>query len=314
MDTSERLLRLLSLLQARREWSGPELAERLGVTTRTVRRDVDRLRNLGYPVDAAPGVTGGYQLGAGASLPPLLLDDDEAIAVAVALGASATGGVRGIEDSAVAALSKIDRLLPPPLRTRVRALHATTERLVSRTDDVDAELLVTLSQAAAERDRVVLAYTDRDGRDSERRLEPYKLVATNRRWYLVAFDVDRGAWRTLRVDRASSVRRTGHRFTRAEEPDATAMVSSAIAVAPYRYTAVVSIGAPADEVAQRVPPTVALVEADGTEHAILTTGADDLANIAGHLVALGLPFEVREPPELRDRMRSLGEHLTESHQ
>ncbi len=313
LDTSARLLRLLSLLQSRPDWSGPELADRLEVTTRTVRRDVDRLRQLGYPVDATHGPEGGYRLGSGASLPPLLLDDDEATAVAVALGATARGAVRGMEEPALAALAKLDRLLPPRLRVRVGALRSATVQLGGGDGDVDGEVLVTAAQACAGMERLVLDYTDRDGNDTERRIEPHRLVSTGRRWYLVALDLDRRAWRTFRVDRISAATRTGHRFRHDDPPDAAALVSEALAVAPYRYTAVVRIAATADEVRARVPPTVGVVEADGDDAAVLTTGSDDLDSIAGHLVQLGLPFEALEPPELRDLLRRTATSLAAAH-
>jgi predicted DNA-binding transcriptional regulator YafY len=315
LDTSARLLRLLSLLQSRPDWGGPELADRLGVTTRTVRRDVDRLRQLGYPVDAAPGADGGYRLGTGASLPPLLLDDDEATAVAVALGASTGGAVRGIEEPALAALAKLDRLLPPHLRGRVQALREATVQLPGRTDDhVDADVLVTAAQACAGQERLVLTYEDREGRASERRIEPHRLVATGRRWYLVCFDLDRRDWRTFRVDRISAIARTGHRFRYEDPPpDAARLVSEALAIGGYRYTAVVRIDAPAAVVRRRVPATVGVVEDDGPERSVLTTGGDDLPYLAAHLVELDLPLEVLGPPELREFVRRVARRLSRAH-
>ena len=311
LDTSARLLQLLSFLQARPDWTGPELAERLGVTTRTVRRDVDRLRQLGYPVDAAPSATGGYRLASGASLPPLLLDDEEATAIAVALSAGAGGAVAGIEEPALAALAKLDRVLPPRLKQRAAALRASTVQL-GAVGDVDATALVTLAQACAAQERVTFAYRARDDVLSARRVEPYRLVSTGRRWYLVALDLDRADWRTFRVDRAESVVRTGHRFHLDDPPDAAAMVSRSVAVAPYRYVARVRIDAPAALVASRVPPTVGVVEDEGGG-AVLTTGSDHLESIAGHLVGLGFPFEVEEPPELREHLAGLGAELTARH-
>ena len=180
--TSARLLRLLSLLQRRPYWGGPELADRLGVTTRTVRRDVQRLRDLGYPVDSVPGEGGGYELGVGGALPPLLLDDDEATAIAVSLGLSTGNAVRGIEGPALAALAKLDRLLPPRLRARVDAVRSATVTLGPPEDAVDADLLVAVAQACDGHERIVASYRDRSGVSSERRLEPYSLVATGRRW------------------------------------------------------------------------------------------------------------------------------------
>jgi predicted DNA-binding transcriptional regulator YafY len=315
MTTSARLLRLLSLLQARPWWSGPELAQRLEVTTRTVRRDVQRLRDLGYPVDGAPGEAGGYRLGTGGDLPPLLLDDDEATAVAVALAVSTTGAVRGLEEPALAALAKLDRLLPPRLRERVDAVRRATVTLTGDApaggDGVDAELLVTLAQACAGDERVEVAYEDRDGHRTARRLEPYRLVATGRRWYLVAHDVDRRAWRTFRVDRIGSVRRTGHRFVPDPgAPDAAALVQEATTTAPYRYQARIDFPTTSRaDLARRVPPTVGAVRARRGGGCTLTTGSDRLEALAGHLVALGLDFEVLEPPELRHHLREVATRL-----
>lgn len=304
---------MLSLLQRRPRWTGPELADRLGVTTRTVRRDVDRLRGLGYPVDASPGVDGGYRLAIGAELPPLLLDDDEATAVAVALGVSTGGAVEGIEESALAALAKLDRVLPARLRGRVAVLRASVVTLAPATDEVGSDLLVTLAHACDGHERVALTYRDRDGVATQRRVEPHRLVSTGRRWYLVADDVDRQAWRTFRVDRIQVARLTGHRFTpSAELPDAAALVGEAITTAPYRHRAVVTFAAPADELRARIPPTVGVVEAHGSGSR-LTIGADHLSSLAGHLVALDLPFEVLEPPELRDLLRRVGTALVIAH-
>ena len=316
MTTSARLLRLLSLLQSRPYWGGPELAERLGVTTRTVRRDVTRLRELGYPVDAAPGEAGGYRLGNGADLPPLLLDDDEATAVAVALGVTTGGAVRGIEEPALAALAKLDRLLPPRLRSRVDALRTSTTTQAPTADAVDAEVLVQLAQGCDGHERVVIDYTDRDGRTSERRLEPYRLVATGRRWYLLAMDVDRADWRTFRVDRVAGARRTGHRFVPVPDPpDPATTVSEAISTAPYRYHAVIAFPwTSRDDLARRVPATVGTIRRAprGRTGCVLRTGADSLDALAGHLVALGLDFEVEAPAELQAHLADVAARLSRS--
>lgn len=309
--TSGRLLRLLSLLQSRPYWSGPELADRLAVTIRTVRRDVRRLRELGYPVDASPGESGGYRLGTGGALPPLLLDDDEATAIAVALGLSTGGAVRGIEEPALAALAKLDRLLPPRLRSRAAAMHAATVTLVPPANVVDADVLVTLAQACDGHERALMTYEDREGRASERRLEPYKLVATGRRWYLLARDVGRDDWRTFRVDRVGHARRTGHRFCpEPDPPDAATMVGEAITTAPYRYHATVAFPATAPEdLARRLPPTAGVIRADGQAGSVLTTGANDLDALAGHLVGLGLDFDVHGPVEFRRHVQTVALRL-----
>jgi predicted DNA-binding transcriptional regulator YafY len=310
-DTAGRLLRLLSLLQQRTDWSGPELAERLGVTTRTVRRDVDRLRTLGYPVDAGPGTTGGYRLGIGPSVPPLLLDDDEVTAVAIALGLTAGGAVRGIEEPALAALAKLDRLLPTHLRARVEAVRSTTLPL-DTADAVVGSVLITLARAAADRERVRIRYVDREGRETDRRVDPFRLVSTGRRWYLVALDVTRDEWRTLRVDRIADIAPTGHHFELGSTPDAIDFVSRASGVAPYRYAARVVVHASPETVLAMVPPTVGRVEPHD-RGALLTVGGDSLTSLAGHLVALDLPFEALDPPELRTLLHRMGARLVATH-
>lgn len=311
-ETSGRLLRLLSALQARRLWSGPELAERLGVSTRTVRRDVDRLRSLGYPVEAAPGVVGGYQLGAGGDLPPLLLDDDEAAAVVVALGMLAASATGGIEQAALAAAAKLDRMLPARLRARSRALRDATVSLARPNEPVDTDVLVTLAQAIDGDERVAVGYRDRDGRPSDRRLDPHRLVSTGRRWYLVAFDVDRDDWRTLRVDRMRSARRTGHRFVPRPMEDPAAFVAASTGVLPYRHQAMVVFETSPEDLRARIPPTVGVVDPH-ERGAVLTVGSDDADAILGHLVGMGLSFEVVEPPELRARARQVGRAMARAH-
>ena len=319
-DPAGRLLHLLSLMQARPHWSGEALAERLGVTTRTVRRDVDRLRRLGYPVEANPGTGGGYQLGVGGRLPPLLLDDDEAVAVALGLRTAAGGTVAGLEEAAIAALAKLEQVLPDHLRYRVQAVHSATVPLRSGAPEVAASTLVLLAQACRSSERVRFDYTNGRGTRSERTVEPFRIVPTGRRWYLVARDTraaaggpSDGAWRTFRADRIAEPKNTGHRFTIVAPPDAAALVSSSVAVAPYAHHAVVRVEAAADVVAAAVPPTVAMVEPDGTGRSTLRTGADHLDSILGHLVILGHDFEVLEPPALRDRALSLGRRLVQSH-
>ena len=199
LETSARLLRLLSLLEARRDWSGPQLSERLGVTTRTVRNDIDRLRSLGYPVDAAPGVGGGYRLGAGAAMPPLLLDDDEAVAVAVGLRTAAGGAVAGIEESSVRALVKLERMLPSRLRRRVRTLAAAMVMLPQTTAPVEAGALTAIAAACRDHEQLRFDYSTHEGAGAARVIEPHRLVSSGRRWYLLAWDVGRQDWRTFRV-------------------------------------------------------------------------------------------------------------------
>ena len=208
---TERVLALLALLQQRQTWSGSELAERLGTTTRTVRRDVDRLRELGYPVNATQGVAGGYRLGAGRALPPLLLDDAEAVAVAVSLRLAAGGTVAGASEAALRALTKLDQVLPSRLRHRVRGIHDSISTLPgsAAAEAVDADALVAIAGACRDQVRLEFAYADRSGAGTQRRVEPYALVATGRRWYLMAYDLDRDDWRTFRLDRIETIERIG---------------------------------------------------------------------------------------------------------
>src|SRR6202171_5032082 len=219
LSTSERLLRVLTLLESRRDWSGADLAERLDVTTRTIRNDMVRVRTLVYPVGAAPGVAGGHRLGAGAALPPLLLDDDEAVAVAVALRSSAGGGVAGIEETSVRALVKLEQVLPSRLRRRVNALQAYTVPVaMPGGPSVEPHLLSTIAAACRDYEVLRMDYRKADGAESTRAVEPYRLVHMGRRWYLVAWDRERRAWRTFRVDRLQLRTPNRPRFTPRETP------------------------------------------------------------------------------------------------
>jgi predicted DNA-binding transcriptional regulator YafY len=311
-DSAARLLHLLGLLQRRPGLSGRELAGDLGVTARTLRRDVHRLRGLGYTVEAAPGPAGGgYRLGVGASLPPLMLDDGEAMAVAVALGATASAGVAGTEGAALSALAKLDRLLPVRLRRQVTTLRDATLFLGLPRPTVPAERLASLANACHATERVRFDYQAADDTLSSRRAEPYRLVATDRRWYLVAYDLERTGWRTFRVDRITHLQRTGHTFIPRELADPARLVAQAVTSAPYRHQVVVKVAVPAGEVSARVPAGAAIVEADG-EHSILAFGADDLDWTAGFLVDLGYAFEVKSPAELREHLLAIGQRLIQA--
>jgi predicted DNA-binding transcriptional regulator YafY len=307
-----RLLGLLSLLQSRPHWNGPELAERLGVTERTVRRDVTRLRDLGYPVEAEAGRAGGYQLGAGGALPPLLLTDDEAVAVALGLRAAASGGVSGYEEAAVAGLAKLEQVLPAHLRERVLALNASIVLVRSGGDaPIDPEVLLTLAQGCRRAERIRFAYRDGSGNETERRVEPYGLVNVDRRWYLVALDLDRDDWRTFRLDRMGLPALTGHRFVRTAEPDTAAMVLDGISLTPFAWQAEVVLQAGLDEAAAEVPASVGSLEPclGGT---LLRMGANELNWIARYLAGLPFAMEVRHPPELRAELRALGRRLQQA--
>ncbi|MFJ8084358.1 helix-turn-helix transcriptional regulator [Streptomyces sp. NPDC096205] len=307
LETSARLLRLLSLLQAHREWSGPELAERLGVTPRTVRRDVDRLRELGYPVHASPGTGGGYQLGVGAELPPLLLDDDEAVAVAVGLRTAAGQGVEGIGESSVRALAKLEQVLPHRLRRRVSALNTFTVPMFrdTRPDAVDPALLTELAGLCRDAERLRFAYEDHEGAATRRTVEPHRLVCSERRWYLVAWDLDRADWRTFRVDRITPRPPHGPRFTPREPPadDLAAYVSRGVSTRVYAAQAAVRLLVPLEEAAQHVSPSAGTLEAETETTCILRAGAGSLDVMVVHVMMLGVEFEVLEPAGLTDAIR-----------
>ena len=298
-ETTSRVLQLLGLLQARRVWTGEELADRLGVTGRSVRRDIDRLRDLGYPVHASTGHGGGYQLGAGAALPPLLLDPDEAVAMAVCLRLAAGGSVAGVGESALRALSKLDQVMPAKLRSQVSAIHEQTVTLTPGSDTpVQPEALMTCARACRDHEHVDAAYTDIRGAQTSRRLEPYQLVTTGRRWYLLAWDRDKLDWRTLRLDRMSDVRARGTTFTPREAPDAATYVSRAISSSPYRYVAQVRYFCSSEVVAQHFSPSSATIEPEGPASCLVTAGADDPEKIALYLAMVGCDFEILGPPEV----------------
>jgi predicted DNA-binding transcriptional regulator YafY len=310
LETSARLLRLLSLLQVRRDWTGDELADRLGVTARTVRRDVEKLRALGYPVNATGGVAGGYHLGAGAALPPLLLDDEEAVAVAIGLRTAAAGTVTGIEETSVRALAKLEQLLPARLRHRINALHVATVPLTGPTPAVDSDILTTIASACRDQQRLRFGYRGHDGTASTRLVEPHRLVHTPRRWYLVAFDTERQDWRTFRVDRIDSPPVAGQRFRPRTPPeDAAAYVSQAVSSAPYRYQARILMHAPIDVVADLASPTAGRLEVVDESSCVLHTGANSLDTLALYVALKGVDFEVLDPPELVYHIRQLASRL-----
>jgi predicted DNA-binding transcriptional regulator YafY len=309
VETSARLLRLLSLLEVKPDWPGAELAGRLGVTPRTLRRDIAKLRSLGYPVDAEPGVAGGYRLGAGAALPPLLLDDDEAVAVALSLRTAATHSVTGVAEASMRALAKLDQVLPSRLRERAAAISDSTVPLTGPGPAVSAEALTTIARGCRSRERLEFGYRSHEGVVTTRRAEPHRLVQAGYRWYLVARDLEREDWRTFRVDRIDAPKLTGVRFVPRDPPDAAAFVARAVTTAPYRYQARIVVHAPPEVVAEHVPPSVALLEPDGAGGCILTSGSDSLEQLALHTAMLGLSFTVLEPPELVSQLRVLADRL-----
>ncbi|RSM64317.1 DNA-binding transcriptional regulator [Actinoplanes sp. ATCC 53533] len=298
LETSARLLRLLSLLQIRPDWTSSELAGRLGVTTRTVRNDVQRLRALGYPVNARPGVAGGYRLGSGGALPPLLLDDDEVVAVAVGLRTAAS--VAGIGETSVRALAKLQQILPSRLRHRISAFQAATVAMPSSGPVVDPEVLTAIAGACRDHHRLAFDYRTHAGSAGRRSVEPYRLVHHRGRWYLVAWDLDRDDWRTFRVDRMDPHTPTGPRFTpRPLPPDRelTARISRGVGEATWRYRARVVVEASADHVRSHLPIPVE-VEELGEERCAFSPGSDHPEMLALYLGMLDADFTVADAPEL----------------
>jgi predicted DNA-binding transcriptional regulator YafY len=306
--TSGRLLKLLSLLQTRRDWAGGELAERLEVSPRTIRRDIERLRDLGYPVDASTGPSGGYRLHAGTAMPPLLLDDDEAVAIAVGLRTAAGASVTGIEETAIRALVKLEQVLPSHLRRRVNALGSVLTTLPASGPMVDSEALTTIAGACRDRERLRFAYSARDATESRRVVEPLSLVNLGRRWYLVAWDCDRDDWRTFRVDRIERPQPAGARFAARSLPgavDPAAYVAANLRQSANRHNARITVHAPAAQLAERLPWLRDGLTAIDERSCEYRTSDDSLDWLAMRVGMIGVDFDVHEPPELLDAMRAL---------
>jgi predicted DNA-binding transcriptional regulator YafY len=314
-DPTGRALQLLSLLQTHRFWPGFELAARLEVTERTVRRDVDRLRDLGYPVDSTSGQYGGYRLAAGAHLPPLVLGDDEAVAVAVGLRYAAEAAIGGIEETSLRALTKIEQLLPHRLRRRVSALHSsvTSMRRAGGDDTIDPEALSVLAAACRDREFARFDYRRGDGENSSRLVEPHQLVTAGRRWFLVAWDHHREDWRTFRLDRLRLPRPTGSHFAPREIPggDAAAFVATSLGATPRHREAKLAIHAPLSQlegVLRWIDHTLIAVEA---QRCLVHIRSEDLGRLSMAVARIGLtaPVTVIEPIELADSVRRLANHL-----
>ncbi|CAM5555279.1 YafY family transcriptional regulator OS=Streptomyces tendae OX=1932 GN=GUR47_27305 PE=4 SV=1 [Streptomyces tendae] len=313
-DTPARLLTLLSLLQTPREWPGGELADRLGVSRRTVRRDIDRLRELGYPVQATMGSDGGYRLVAGKAMPPLVLDDEEAVAIAVGLRAGAGHAVAGLDEASVRALAKLEQVLPSRLRHRVATLQSATTPLTSGDGpSIAPETLTVMASTVAGHERLRFAYRAADGTETRRVTEPYRLVSTGRRWYLVAYDIDRDDWRTFRVDRVSRPFATGARFAPRELPtgDAAEYLRRSMQRRNDSYEITVVFHAPAEAVAPLLPPWMGAPEpVDGSPSCVVrATVSGSVEWIAVRLATTGMEFRVREPAELVECVRELGGRL-----
>ena len=309
LTSSTRLLRLLSLLQTRSHWGGQDLAERLEVHPRTLRRDVDRLRQLGYPVEASSGVAGGYAFRAGQALPPLLLDDGEALAVSIALRTATAGAVGGIEEPALRALVKLEQAMPARLRQQVDALRSTILPLDRAGPVVEAAVLATLASACRDQLRTEFTYEDSQGRSAQRVVEPQGVVDTGQRWYLVAWDRGRGDWRTFRIDRIVGEPRLGAHFAPRASPDGgdlKAYVARSISVPQHAGQARVVLNAPHAQMARRIPPSAAvLTPLENGQRCLMECGAGD--SLVYWLMALDVEFEVLGPVSLSDRLRVAGE-------
>lgn len=314
-DPTARTLALLSLLQTHRHWSGAELAGRLDVSERTVRRDIDRLRELGYPVLAAPGVDGGYQLAAGAHLPPLLVDDDEAVALAVGLRAAAGAAIEGIEETTVRVMAKLEQILPDRLRRRVDALNSNVEVLRwAPRNHVPAASLTTLAQACRDREEVRFEYTRRDGESARRLVRPHQLVSVGQRWYLVAFDVRRDDWRTFRVDRMEEPQLAGARFEPRALPAGSAaeFVAAGLRSVTQQHEAVVRVEGDPERIASMshwFGGQMSPIEGDATR---LRIGADALEWLASMIAILATSFDLTiedAPPEVYDLLAAAAERL-----
>jgi predicted DNA-binding transcriptional regulator YafY len=311
-ETSSRLLGLLSLLQGRRDWPGDQLADRLEVSGRTIRRDIERLRRLGYPVESVTGPAGGYRLRAGSAMPPLLLDDDEAIAIAVGLRTAAGASVTGIEETALRALVKLEQVLPARLRRRVHALGSVTLTLPVGGPTVDPQHLTVIATACRDCECIRFGYRSRDHTRSRREVEPESLVNRGRRWYLVAWDRHRNDWRTFRLDRIAKPESTGVRFVSRTLPatDAAAYLEQSITGAPNRFEAIVTLQIAADQIASRVPAHWGAIEPIDAHSSTYRTGDDDLRWLAWRIAMLGVDFVVHEPPELIEHLQVLAARLT----
>ncbi|WP_411127821.1 helix-turn-helix transcriptional regulator [Streptomyces sp. x-19] len=309
-DPAARLLQLLSLLQAPRDWTGAELAERLAVTPRTIRRDIEHLRALGYPVQATQGNIGGYRLVAGTAMPPLLLEDDEAVAIAIGLRTAATAAVSGIEDTSLRALAKLEQVLPSRLRRRVSHLAEAATCISQPVAGPDADLLAALAAACVAHERIRFRYAPARGEPARRLAEPNRLVAAGRRWYLVAYDVDRGDWRTFRVDRIDALHRTGARVPERELPDgqdAAAYVAGVLGAGPGKCRAELIVHAPIERAAEGVPASLGVLEQLDEHRCRLRTAVDSPEFLAFRIAALRLDYTLIGPPEIVPHLRRIAE-------
>lgn len=313
MATTERVLEILGLFQSRAVWTAPQLAERLRVTERTVRRDIERLRDLGYAIGADRGPAGGYRLRRGSVVPPLLLTDDEAVAVALCLRTAGLNGLagQGTADPALRAATKLEAMLPAVARDRVRALAEAIRLPDLAGEGVDTELLTGLAAAVTHTRQVRLAYVDRFGNATDRRVEPHRLIAWSRRWYLSAYDLDRADWRTLRLDRITDVHVTTFAFARRpEEPDPLVTLASRAELSSYRHRVELLVQASLAELEGYA--TYVSLEAVTPTTTRMISGADDPDRAAYWLLRLEHPFHLVGDEAVRAALSRLSHRLAEA--
>ena len=319
--TTERLLALLDMLGRRTMWTGAELGDELGITERTVRRDVERLRSLGYRIESAQGAGGGYRLGIGRRLPPLLLNDGEAVQLAVALrtavsaSSEAPGGAAERSDDALSALAKLEQHMPSRLREQVAGIVRGSVALDSARRAPDADVLLGFSRAIRDTLLVGFAYVNGQGVASARRAEPYRLVASAGRWYVQCFDLDRAGWRSFRVDRITELKASSRRFTpRPEVPTPQEAIGAARPALTWPVAVRLRIAAAPEEVQRLAGGTYTEVETDPDrpDHALFRTSGNDVETIAFHLASFPWEFEVLSPPELRPALAAVAKRLAAS--
>ncbi|MEU8171622.1 YafY family protein [Microbispora hainanensis] len=315
VTTSARLLRLLSLLSTRQSWTCADLAAQLEITERTVRRDIARLRELGYGIESEMGPWGGYHLGPGAGMPPLILDEEEALAVAVGLCTAAFSGVSGSDQAALSALLKLRQVLPARIAARLGELDAAFTHTAHPGDgQISPALLLDLATACRRGERTRLTYRDGAGTTSTRRVDPYRLIYTGRRWYLLAYDLTRQDWRTFRTDRIVDASATGQAAALPDPPDPAQTVGTGIARRPYPMRVTVRLAVPADEARRLVPETVGVHHPDGDDATIVDIGGPDADSLARYLLSLGRPLRILHPEEVRQAFLARTRQLLEDNQ
>lgn len=308
-DTTHRTLRLLTLLRSRTDWAGPDLAQQLGTTTRSLRRDINRLRTLGYPVESVRGHGGGYRLGADGKLPPLVLDLDQAVAVGVGLRLASSSGISGLEQQAEACLVKVEELSPAALREQIATISQAVDVISGGSTPVDADILLALSRGIRGCQQIRMDYVARNGEPSHRRLEPYRVLAMGPRWYLFAWDLDRDDWRTFRLDRIQSVRVSTFAFSPRPTPEIQGHLHRSVTTDPYQHVVRIRFCAPLSEVEAHLCAYAGLLQPDGPEACVFTTGSQDLPWTATWLAGVPLDMQILEPAELVDAVADLGRHL-----